>query len=57
MRCPMQILRTWCVLDTAHRKRNLAEYEGYFEVEESTVDELCILVKVLITEVELLVGD
>ena len=47
----------WRVLDTAHRKRNLAEYEGYFEVEESTVDELCILVKVLITEVELLVGD
>ena len=30
----------WQVLDTAHQKRNLAEYEGYLEVEESTVKEV-----------------
>ena len=46
----------WRVLDVAHRKRNLAEYEGYLEVEESTVDELCALVSELISDVEALVG-
>ena len=30
----------WRVLDLAHQKRNLAEYEGYLEVSESTVAEL-----------------
>lgn len=46
----------WRVLDVAHRKRNLAEYEGYLEVEESTVGELCALVSALISDVEALVG-
>lgn len=28
----------WRVLDQAHRKRNLAEYEGYMDVDENLVD-------------------
>ena len=44
----------WRVLDTAHQKRNLAEYEGYLEVEESTVSEMCVLVQGLITDVQTL---
>ena len=46
----------WRVLDAAHQKRNLAEYEGYLEIEESTIEELCVLVALLITDVERLVG-
>lgn len=42
----------WRVLDAAHRKRNLAEYEGYLEVEESTIVELCALVPSLIEDVQ-----
>lgn len=42
----------WRVLDTAHQKRNLAEYEGYLEVEESTVSEMCVLVQGLIADVQ-----
>jgi hypothetical protein len=42
----------WRVLDSAHQKRNLAEYEGYFEVEESMVSELCALVTALIEDVK-----
>ncbi len=30
----------WRVLDAAHQKRNLAEYEGFLEIEESTIKEL-----------------
>jgi len=44
----------WRVLDSAHQKRNLAEYEGYLEVEESTIKELCILVPSLIADVQAL---
>ena len=46
----------WRVLDTAHQKRNLAEYEGYLEVEESTVAEMCTLVQVLIADVQVLIA-
>ena len=46
----------WRVLDTAHQKRNLAEYEGYLEVEESTVAEMCALVQNLIADVQLLMA-
>ncbi len=46
----------WRVLDTAHQKRNLAEYEGYLDVEESTVAEMCALVQSLIADVQTLVG-
>lgn len=42
----------WRVLDAAHQKRNLAEYEGYLEVEESTVAEMCALVQSLIADVQ-----
>ncbi|MGH8297633.1 MAG: hypothetical protein ACRETZ_19350, partial [Steroidobacteraceae bacterium] len=30
----------WRVLDDAHRKRNVAEYEGQFEVDQAIVDGL-----------------
>ena len=40
----------WRVLDAAHRKRNLVEYEGVFEVEESTISELCMMVADLIAD-------
>jgi hypothetical protein len=39
---------------TAHQKRNLAEYEGYLDVEESLVRELIALVSDLIADVEAL---
>lgn len=44
----------WRVLDAAHQKRNLAEYEGFLEVEESTIVELLLLAKKLIADVETL---
>ncbi|MCK6414875.1 MAG: hypothetical protein QG643_2483 [Pseudomonadota bacterium] len=44
----------WRVLDSAHQKRNLAEYEGYLEVEETTIAELCALVATLIADVHTL---
>jgi hypothetical protein len=46
----------WRVLDAAHRKRNLAEYEGFLEVEQSTVRELSALVDELIADVAKLIG-
>ena len=42
----------WRVLDAAHQKRNLAEYEGFLEVEESTIAELRTLVAELIADCE-----
>ena len=45
----------WRVLDAAHQKRNLAEYEGYLDIEESTVTEMCDLVQSLITDVRELI--
>ncbi|MDD2920332.1 hypothetical protein [Rhodoferax sp.] len=42
----------WRVLDAAHQKRNLAEYEGYLDIEESVVAEMCALVQSLITDVQ-----
>jgi hypothetical protein len=46
----------WRVLDAAHQKRNLAEYEGYLDIEESLVLELTALVRDLIADVETLTG-
>lgn len=46
----------WRVLDMAHQKRNLAEYEGYLEIDESAIAELCELVTELIADAERLVG-
>ena len=45
----------WRVLDAAHQKRNLAEYEGYLDVEESTVAEMYELVQSLIADVQRLI--
>ena len=42
----------WRVLDAAHQKRNMAEYEGYLDIEESMVRELIALVGDLIADVE-----
>ena len=47
----------WRVLDAAHQKRNLAEYEGYLDVEESSVTEMCALVQSLIGDVQILVDE
>ncbi len=46
----------WRVLDLAHQKRNLAEYEGSLDVEESAITELCALVSDLIADVAKLLG-
>ena len=45
----------WRVLDLAHQKRNLAEYEGFFEIEASQITQMCALVKTLIADVEKLI--
>lgn len=45
----------WRVLDAAHRNRNLAEYEGVLDVEESAIVELCALTEQLIADVTRLV--
>ncbi|MDP3138600.1 MAG: hypothetical protein Q8N17_19975 [Burkholderiaceae bacterium] len=42
----------WRVLDTAHQRRNLAEYEGYLEVDDTTVTEMADLVERLILDVQ-----
>ena len=41
----------WRQLDSAHNKRNLAEYEGYLEVELSYVQGLIDLVALLLDDV------
>lgn len=46
----------WRVLDAAHRKRNLAEYEGFAEFEDAAIDELRELAGQLLRDVELLTG-
>ncbi len=45
----------WRQLDSAHHKRNLAEYEGYLDVERSYVIGLIALVTQLLLEVRALV--
>jgi hypothetical protein len=45
----------WRVFDAAHRKRNLAEYEGFLDIEESAIAELCALVDELIADVTALI--
>ena len=44
----------WRVLDTAHQRRNLAEYEGYLEVDEQAVADMLELVGQLINQVQAL---
>jgi hypothetical protein len=41
----------WRVLDAAHQKRNVAEYEGVLDVEESAIAELSDLTAELIGDV------
>jgi len=45
----------WRVLDSAHQKRNRAEYEGALDVEESAIAELCVVVADLIADVARLI--
>lgn len=45
----------WRVLDAAHQKRNLAEYEGFLEIEESAITELIILAEKMISDVDQLI--
>ncbi|MSQ50152.1 MAG: hypothetical protein EXR30_07155 [Betaproteobacteria bacterium] len=46
----------WRVLDAAHRKRNLAEYEGFVEFEDSAIGELSNLTAELIKDVAAMTG-
>lgn len=46
----------WRILDAAHRKRNLAEYEGFLEVDEATIAELCDLATDLPADVARMAG-
>lgn len=46
----------WRVLDSAHQKRNMAEYEGFLEVAESDIAELRALVSELVAETATLLG-
>lgn len=46
----------WRILDAAHQKRNMAEYEGFLEIEESAIVELCEVVAELIEDAAKLVG-
>jgi hypothetical protein len=41
----------WRVFDAAHRKRNLAEYEGFVEFEDAAIEELRVLTAELIKAV------
>ena len=46
----------WRQLDSAHNKRNLAEYEGYLEVEPSYLQGLIEIVTILLSNVTRLVN-
>ena len=46
----------WRVLDVPHRKRNLAEYEGVLDVEESAIKELRDVAAELIADLAKLTG-
>lgn len=47
---------SWRVPGAAHQKRNLAEYEGYLDVEESVVVEMSELTAMFLADVEALIG-
>ena len=46
----------WRVLDAAHRKRNLAEYEGFVEFDESAIEELRVLCAQLVAQAGAMAG-
>lgn len=45
----------WRVLSDAHRRRNVAEYEGNMDIEESQVDAICRVTEEVATRVTRLV--
>jgi len=47
----------WRVLDQAHRKRNLAEYEGYMDVDEQLVAATLRVARQVAERVKELAGD
>ena len=47
----------WRVLDAAHQKRNLAEYEGFLDVQEALVTELIELAQKLIEDTRVMTQD
>ena len=47
----------WRVLDQAHRKRNIAEYEGHLDVEEQLIEALIRVAGVVGERVEALLED
>lgn len=46
----------WRVLSDAHRRRNVAEYEGHMDIEESQVDAICRVTEEVATRVKQLVA-
>ena len=48
--------RQWLLLDQAHKKRNLSEYEGDLDVTDSFVNELVTMVDVLVVKVSALLA-
>lgn len=46
----------WLLLDQAHKKRNLSEYEGNLDVTDSFVNELVTMVDVLVVRVSALLA-
>jgi hypothetical protein len=46
----------WRVLDDAHRKRNVAEYEGDVEIEESHINAICRVTQEVAARVKRLKG-
>ena len=46
----------WLLLDQAHKKRNLSEYEGDLDVTDSFVNELVTMVDVLVVRVSALLA-
>lgn len=46
----------WRVFDAAHQKRNLAEYEGYLEIDDASLEELRRVAGDLIADAERLLA-
>ena len=46
----------WRVLDMAHQKRNLAEYEGLLDIEQSLVDDVIEITEQLLKDVQHMVN-
>jgi hypothetical protein len=44
--------KQWMLLDICHRRRNIAEYEGHFEVDERLLREMLDLVASMLTKAE-----